>query len=76
MKNKKITQKSTLKEILEIPGTKEILEKYGVPCLFCPMAGAEMEKLKIENICQAYGINLKELLFEINNYLKKNGKEK
>jgi len=68
---KKITKETTLKEILEIEGAKEILEKYNLPCLFCPMASFEIENLKIGDICRAYGINAKNLLKDLNSLVSK-----
>jgi len=62
----KITNKTTLKKILELPEAKEILSSHGVPCISCPMAGFEMEKLEIGNICKMYGIDLKKILKNLN----------
>ena len=61
---KKITKDTTLQEVLEMRGTEQILGKYKVPCLTCPMAQMEMGVLTLENICEMYSINLKELLKE------------
>ena len=62
----KITENTTLAELLDNPKAKEVLVKYDLPCLSCPFAGLEMEKLRIEDICRAYGINIKNLLKELN----------
>lgn len=62
----KITSKTTLKKILETKGAEKILLNYGVPCMSCPMASFEMEKLEIGNICKMYGIDLKKLLKDLN----------
>lgn len=62
----KITKDTTLAEILEIPGAENILAKYNLPCLFCPMAKLEMDKLKIGQICEMYKIDSKKLLKELN----------
>jgi len=61
----KITEKSTLKEILEIKGAGEILMENGVPCLSCPMASFEIDKLKIGEVCEMYRLNLEKILKEI-----------
>jgi len=66
----KINQDTTLKEILKIEGTEEILTKYNLPCLFCPMASFEIENLKIGDVCRVYGIDSKKLLKELNEFLK------
>jgi hybrid cluster-associated redox disulfide protein len=62
----KITEDTTLAEILEHPKAKEILGKYNLPCLQCPFAKVEAEELKIGQICQQYGIEKKKLLEELN----------
>lgn len=62
----KITAKTTLKSILEKKGAEKILEKYGVPCLSCPMASFEIDKLKIGDICKAYGLDLEKILKDLN----------
>jgi len=66
----KINQNTTLKEILQIEGAQEILMKYNIPCLFCPMASFEIENLKIGDVCRIYGIDSKKLLEELNKFLK------
>ncbi len=71
MEDFKVSPKNTLKEILKIKGAKEILLKYGVPCLSCPMAALEIESLKLEDVCKVYGIDLKKIIKEINGLLKK-----
>lgn len=62
----RISKNSTLAEILEYPKAREILAKYNLPCLHCPMAAQEMEKLKIGEVCKMYDINLESLLKELN----------
>jgi len=66
----KINQNTFLKDILKIEGVEEILIKYNLPCLFCPMASFEIENLKIGDICRIYGIDSKKLFEELNNFLK------
>ena len=62
----KITQKTTLKKILENPEAEKILAEHGVPCLFCPMASFEIDKLKIGEVCKMYRLNLEKILKELN----------
>jgi len=62
----RISKNSTLAEILEYPKAEKILAKYNLPCLGCPMAAQEMEKLKIGEVCKMYDINLESLLKELN----------
>ena len=62
----KITEKTTLAEILKNPTAEKVLLKYNLPCLSCPYAQFEAEELKIGQICQMYKINLKSLLSDLN----------
>ncbi|MBZ9569771.1 DUF1858 domain-containing protein [Patescibacteria group bacterium] len=62
----KITKNTTLAEIFKFPEAKEILAKYNLPCLGCPLAKFEMENLKIGDICKMYSIDLENLLKELN----------
>jgi hypothetical protein len=64
------TDKSTLEEILESPGAEEVLAKYDVPCLACPMAKLEMQDLNIGQICATYGIDLENILKDLNSTAK------
>lgn len=62
----KITKNTTIEKILQKDGAMEILIKYNLPCLSCPMAIFEIEKLKIGDVCKVYGIDAKGLLKELN----------
>ncbi len=62
----KMTEKTTLSEILKHPKAEEILAKYNLPCLSCPYAKYELESLKIGQVCKMYKIDLKGLLNELN----------
>lgn len=62
----KVAKNTTLAEVLEMPNAEEILAKYKVPCLTCPMAKMEMDVLKIGDICKIYGIDAEKLLKELN----------
>jgi nitrogen fixation NifU-like protein len=59
-------EKSTLKQVLEHKNGAELLAKYHVPCLGCSFAQYELEYLKLKDIENAYGINLKGLLKDLN----------
>jgi len=63
---KKIDRNMTLKEILEIKGAEEILAKYNLPCLSCPMAKLELDKLKIGQVADMYKLDLSGILKELN----------
>lgn len=67
---KKITSNNTLSEILEYKEALAVLAKYNLPCLWCPMARFEVEELKIGEVCEAYKIDLKALLEELNERVK------
>jgi hypothetical protein len=61
----KITEKITLSDVLNIKGAEKILEKYNFPCLSCPFAKVEMEKLKLGEICKNYNIDADGLVREL-----------
>lgn len=63
---KKITKKSTLGEAFNHPNGEEILAKHGVPCVSCPMASMELEKLTLEDIANQYNVDLEGLLEKLN----------
>jgi hypothetical protein len=67
----KITEKTTLAEILKEPKLVEILEKHNFPCLVCPFARMEIENLEIGKVCDLYGIEVKKVLKELNEAIKK-----
>lgn len=63
----KITKETTLEKIIEKKGAGKILAENGVPCLSCPMAQFEIDKLQIGEVCKMYNLNLKKILKELNN---------
>jgi len=60
------TKSTTLSQILADKNTKKTLEKFKIPCLSCPMAQFEIERLKIGDVCKMYGIDQTKLLKELN----------
>ena len=61
------TKKSTLKEIIENnKENEEILHNNGVPCITCPFAKMEMDKLTLEQICNTYELDLEKILKDLN----------
>jgi len=62
----KITDKTTLKKILDKKNGEDILAKHGVPCVSCPMAKFELETLKIGEVCKMYKLPLKKILADLN----------
>lgn len=65
-----ITKNTTLEEILKYPKANAILAEFGVPCLSCPMVAIEMNKLKIGEICETYGIDCDKLIKKLNKIIK------
>jgi hybrid cluster-associated redox disulfide protein len=65
-KMKKITKDTILSEIMSDEKSQKILAKYNLPCLSCPFAKMEMEKLKLGDVCQMYGLDQEGLLKELN----------
>ncbi len=63
----KVTEETTLKQILSVPGAEKVLQELKIPCMACPFASMEMETLEIGRIAQAYGLNLEEILDKLNN---------
>jgi len=63
---KEIIKETKLSVILKNPKAQEILVKYKLPCLGCAFAHMEMDKLKIGEVCEMYGLNIKGLLKELN----------
>lgn len=62
----KFTRNATIGQILGHPQGKRVLAKYRLPCLHCPMAAYEMGRLKIGEVAKMYGINVENLLTELN----------
>lgn len=70
MKNK-ITEDTTLADILKIPEAEKILAKHNVPCLGCPLAKLEVANLKIGEVCKMYNIDGEKILKELNSICQK-----
>ncbi len=62
----KFTKDTTLAKVLGDAELEKVLAKHNVPCLGCPFAKIEMNKLKIGEICKMYGIKLESLLKDLN----------
>jgi hybrid cluster-associated redox disulfide protein len=67
----KFTKDTNLAEILKYPEAGKILAKYNLPCLGCPFVKIEIGSLKIGQVCQMYGIDLENLLKELNEKLER-----
>lgn len=68
----KITTKTTLEKIFGSKESAEILTKHGVPCMVCPYASFELDKLEIGEVCKMYKLDLKAILKDLNNSKIKN----
>jgi hypothetical protein len=62
----KINAGTTLAKIMDKKGADKILHKNNVPCVSCPYAAMEINKLKIGDVCKMYGLNLVKILKELN----------
>ena len=62
----KVTKDTTLAQALRIPGAGKALTGFRMPCMGCPMAAMEMERLKLGEICATYGLDLKGMLEKLN----------
>ena len=71
----KVTKDTTLAQALEIKGAEEIISKFRLPCMGCPMAGLEMGMLKLGDVCRTYGIDGDSLIKELNSLSEKAGKK-
>ena len=58
----RITKDTTIAEALKFPGAEEVLSKYRIGCIGCPMVSFE----KIEDIAIMHGTDLDKLLKELN----------
>jgi hypothetical protein len=61
-----ITKDTILSKILRNSKKRKILKKYNFPCLTCPFARLEMEKLNLGEVCEMYGIDDEEIIKELN----------
>jgi len=61
-----INEKTKLSQILELKGAEEILQKFEVPCLTCPMMQVEMDTLTIGEIAKMYALDLDGILEALN----------
>jgi len=64
--NKKYTESSVLSEIINDPKGRKVLEDYNIPCLSCPFASLEIDKLRLGDICKAYKLDLNGILKKLN----------
>ncbi|MFO7872595.1 MAG: DUF1858 domain-containing protein [Candidatus Undinarchaeales archaeon] len=64
-KNKKFDKDTKLEEVLT-PEYADILVKYKMPCIGCPMARMEAGQLTLGQIGKNYGLDLEGLLKDLN----------
>lgn len=65
------TEKTKLGDVYDIKRGQEILAKFAVPCVTCPMARMELDLLNLGQIAEMYDIDLVGLLKELNELKKK-----
>ena len=65
-----VNENTVLEQILNIQGATEILQKYNLPCLTCPMSAMEMNILKLGEVCNMYGLEMEKILEEVHNLKK------
>ena len=70
MSKRRITENTTLEEILRDPEAGRILVKHGIYCPVCPFARLELGRLRIGDVARTYNADLDELLRELNENLK------
>jgi len=70
MSRAKITEDTTLEEVLRHREAIPILMKCGLPCATCPVARFEMGELKIGDATRRYGIDVNSLLKELNQAIR------
>ena len=63
---KKISKSTTLEQILKLKGSQEILMKYNVPCLSCPMAALEISELKLGQVAETYDLDIEGIVNDLN----------
>jgi predicted HTH domain antitoxin len=63
---KKYTEDTKLLEVLSSPEARKIIDKYRLPCMNCAMAAYEAGILTLGQVSKAYGLNIDELLKELN----------
>ncbi len=70
-KKKKFTKDTKLEEVMT-QKYADILVKYKMPCIGCPMARMEAGQLTLGQISKNYGLDLEGLLEELNKKAKEN----
>ena len=71
MSKEKITEDTTVEEILRYPGTSSTLVRHGIHCSACPFARLEIGRLKIGDVARNYGVDVDSLLKELNETARK-----
>ena len=66
----KVTENTTLAELMGSKEAYEVLKKHGLPCVMCPFAAMEMESLRLGDVARIYEINLDKLLSDLNKVVK------
>ncbi len=65
MSKNSITEKTLLETVFELKGVEKVLVKHSFPCVHCPMARLEMDRLRIGQVCKMYNIDQEALLKDL-----------
>lgn len=76
VKEMKYSDKSTLGKVLNHKKGPELLAKYHVPCISCHMAASELDSLTLRDLGRAYGIDIKNLIKDLNGPVSEKKKQK
>ena len=68
---RRISEETSLAEVMRRPETLQVLVNHGIPCVACPMARFEMESLRVGDVAKAYGIDVDRLMKDLNEALEK-----
>ncbi len=63
---RKYTEDTKLSEVISSPEARRIIDRYNLPCMNCAMAAYEASILTLGQISRTYGLNIDELLKELN----------
>ncbi len=68
----KITSKTKIAKLFAKKTLLNVLKKYEVPCVSCPIAKQEIDKNSIGYVCDIYGLPKEEIIKELNKKAKRN----
>ena len=63
--DKKINAETNLGELMAQPRAVEVLARYQLPCLGCPMAAHEIGQLTLGQVAERYGLPLEKIIEDL-----------